>query len=65
MTELTKEEYATYTWRPSQAEVTRSVKRRLAQAEIARTRIDLEDYPGEAEDVYNRLLADAIGFASK
>ena len=65
MSDLNKTDFYTYTWTPSHADVTRSVKRRLAQAEMARTRTDLENYHGEAEVTYNQLLADTIGFASR
>ena len=64
MDELTKSEFATYTWHPSQAENTRAMHRVLARAEAALARKDLEDWPGECEDVYNRFMAQAIGFAS-
>jgi hypothetical protein len=63
--ERLRTEMSTLTWQPSQTEVTRMIQRRLAHAENALRRTDLEAYPGESRDVYDRLLAECIGFASR
>ena len=49
----------------SQTTIDRMIQRRLAQAAAVLARPDLQDRPGEANEISGRILAEAIGWAAR
>ena len=53
------------TWEIAQTEITHMIRQRLALASHVLEVPEFEHYPGQSTVVHHRLLAEAIGWASR